>query len=143
MMMADNISGTFGQVPNQAQTRPLINVPRKQTVGFDVSQVPIANPNGGFIMPITQLPKNELPAAFGGMGGGNTLLAAQQFQATVVPKQSILGSGTPTFKFASTEGQVVADAKGGVGNMNREQAKKQAGVASDDVVSGSGAIYTG
>lgn len=140
MMMADNVSGTFGIVPNQP--RPLINVPRQQTVGFDIARLPIALPNGGMQMPVTQLAKNELPVAFGGTGGGNTMLAAQ-IQTTVAPQQSIFGTGTPTsFRFgANTTAQIYADQKGG-GNIARDSALTFGG-ASGDVVTKAGATYTG
>jgi membrane-bound inhibitor of C-type lysozyme len=84
----------------------------------------------------------EIPRAFGGAGGGNTLKDAQIQASFVTPQQTAFGSGTTTYKFASTQAQVTVDEKGGTANLSREQAKKQPGVASDDVVSGAGATYT-
>ena len=135
MMMADNITGVpFGQVPNQVQ-RPLISLPRQQTAGlggFDVSKTPIANPNGGFTMPVTQLKNAEIPSDFRGASGGNTMLAAQ-IQTTVAPRQIMTGGNTPAFKFANTEGQIHTDAKGGVGAYNLALAKNS-GAPSGEIV---------
>jgi hypothetical protein len=146
MMMADNITGVpFGQVPNQVQ-RPLISLPRQQTAGlggFDVSKTPIANPNGGFTMPVTQLPRTEIPAAFGGLGGSNNPLQTAQILSTVSPMQATFGASTPNqYKFgASTTAQIYADQKGG-GNVARDSALTFGG-ASGEVVTKAGKSYTG
>jgi len=142
MMTTNNTSGTFGIIPSSnnpafGQVRQPLVVPRKATTTLDA-------PNAFTGQVVGQKP-SVLPPAFNKMTppAEDPLKLGAFFQATGIPRQVTGIGNTPAFKFASTEGQVIADAKGGVGNMNREQAKKQAGVASDDVVSGSGATHTG
>jgi hypothetical protein len=141
MMMADNVSGTFGTIPNQP--RPLINVPRQQTVGFDVTKVPILalGNGGGMQMPVTQLAKNELPAAFGGTGGGNTMLAAQ-IQTSVAPRQTAFGATPTQYKFGANTTAESYVAEKGSANVARDSALASGG-ASGDLVTKAGAIYTG
>ena len=140
MMMADNVSGTFGIVPSSTnppfwQVRPTLVVPWKATTALDAPNAFTGKPDG-------QITVAQIPAAFRGTGGGNTMLETQ-IQTTVAPQQSIFATGTPTpFRFgANTMAQVYADQKG-EGNIARDSALTFGG-ASGDVVTKAGATYTG
>ena len=141
MMMADNVSGTFGTVPNSTnpafwQVRPTLVASRQASTMLDA-------PNG-FTgqMPVTQLPRNERPNAFGGTGWDNTLLTAQRFQAM---GQLPFGGGLPTqYKFvANTTGEENIHLNGGVASQNLKLAKASRGAASAEYVTGNNATYTG
>ena len=140
MMMADNVTGTFGTVsssnnPALGQVRQLLVVPRNATTALDAPNAFTGKPDG-------QITVAQIPAAFRGTGGGNTMLETQ-IQTTVAPQQSIFATGTPTpFRFgANTMAQVYADQKG-EGNIARDSALTYGG-ASGDVVTKAGATYTG
>ena len=144
MMMAD-ISNTFGQVPNPLpQARPFSSVTRQQTTGFDVSKIPMVDlANNRMQLPVTNLPLNQMPAAFGGTGGGNTLLAAQQLQAMSTPRQSIFSNSPITASNSNfnTTSEFL-NATQGSNNVARKNALNSGG-PSGEIVTKARASYTG
>lgn len=143
MMMADNVSGTFGIVPSSnnpafGQVRQPLVVPRKATTTLDAPNAFTGRPDG-------QITVAQIPPAFKGMTppAEDPLKLGAFFQATGIPRQVTGIGNTPAFKFASTEGQVETDRNGGVASQNLKLAKASRGAASAKYVAGNNATYTG
>jgi hypothetical protein len=139
MMTTNNTSGTFGIIPSSnnpafGQVRQPLVVPRKATTTLDAPNAFTGRPDG-------QITVAQIPAAFGGTGGGNTMLAAQ-IQTSVAPRQTAFGATPTQYKFGANTTAESYVAEKGSANVARDSALASGG-ASGDVVTKAGATYTG
>ena len=141
MMMADgNILSNFGTIPTN--TTPFKGPIRQPSI---TPRTTLEAPNAFTGKPDGQITQAEIPTAFRGgvMGSGNTLLAAQQFQAMSTPRQSIFSNSPITASNSNfnTTSEFL-NATQGSNNVARKNALNSGG-ASGLVVTKTGPSYTG
>ncbi len=141
MMMADG--NIFGTIPTNTTTTPLKELIRQPLV---TPRTTLEAPNAFTGESVGGITQAEIPPAFRGgvMGSGNTLLAAQQFQAMAPLGQPTFGGGgvSNQYKFsANTTTESYVTEKGSA-NAAKDTALKS-GNPSGEIVTKARASYTG